>query len=134
MIDRICFSVVSLLLSAVMVSAQDTRWELIYDDEDTGITWNIDTRIVLPAPAEMKRVWIRELYPEMIYETIKEIDCFEDMYRYVGCTRYTLDKVPEGPCYDENIYAEWIPIEPESPDEILRDALCGLSEPDDNPL
>ncbi len=128
MIERVCLSLICLFLATATVSAQDTRWELIYNDEDAGITWNIDTRIVLPGSAGIKRVWIREMYPENIYETLKEIDCSEYMYRYIGCTEYTLDKMPEGPCYDQSVYAEWIPIEPESPDELLRDALCGSSE------
>jgi hypothetical protein len=54
------------------------------------------------------------------------------MYQYIGCTKYTLDKMPEGLCYDESFYAEWLPIEPESPDELLRDALCGSSETNGN--
>jgi hypothetical protein len=122
------FLLLCVLLPAITVSAQDTRWNLVYQDEAAGTSWYIDTSIKLPSSDGAVRVWIREIYPEITLEVIKEIDCSEYIYRYVGCTRYTAERVPAGPCFDEGTFAVWIPVETDSPDEMLRDALCGGPE------
>jgi hypothetical protein len=113
-----------LLLNADSAAAPESRWKLIYSDEADGVSWHVDTKILLSGPDGTVRIWVREVFPEFTHEIMKEIDCSQYIYRYVGCTRYNADRVPEGSCFEDDFYDEWIDIVPESADEILRDEVC----------
>ncbi len=116
-----------LLVMSLAAKADESRWKLIHSDhsdDEAGISFYIDTKILFYISEENLRVWTREIYTDFSNESLKDINCPDYMYRNIGCTKYSENKEPLGPCYSEDTPNEWIDIEPESLEEKLHDAIC----------
>ena len=101
------------LASTPDAAGKESRWQLIYSNDEQGISWYIDTKILFSGSDGIMRVWVREIYPGFSHEALNEIDCTDYLYKYVGCTRYNAKRLPEGSCFQDNFYNKWMVIDHE---------------------
>ncbi len=112
--------VIIIFASLISVKANESRWKLIFNDENKSLY--IDTKTLVHPSKEIIRVWIKTIYKDHEYLELKEINCSQYLIKIVDCMKYSGDKVDT--CPGESLRDKWMVIVPESLVETLYDAVC----------